>query len=229
MLLVITGIVSATLMLATSLPVAFAWIFSYDVPVTLTWLLFPSCSSTGLAVTVVTGTLLAGLYSRWRDTAIVWGLMGRILFLTSGVVFPFEVIKGELFQTLAAFNPLCPGFVTARKWMIDPAAPNWADASGSTLGILGAVYRPRPEARRRGADLQALHAPRRGDDLAAPAPGPPFPGTNAGQATQEVAQPPCVSGAPARRAGRPDLARAAVTSSCRARTRARPGIRPRRP
>lgn len=134
MVLVITGVLSATLLLATSLPVAFAWIFSYDIPVTLDWLLFPVLLLYLLGVTIIVGTVLAALFARWRDTAIVWSLMGRILFLTSGVIFPFDFIKGETFQTIAAFNPLCPAFVYARKWMIDTGAPSWPDASGSTLG-----------------------------------------------------------------------------------------------
>jgi lipopolysaccharide transport system permease protein len=133
--LVLAGVFSAGLVLATSLPVAFAWIFGYSVEVTITWLLFPVILLYLLFVTIVVGMVLAALFARWRDTGVIWGLYSRILFLTSGVIFPFEFIKGEEFRTIAAFNPICPAFVQTREWMIDRQAPNWIEASGGGIAV----------------------------------------------------------------------------------------------
>jgi ABC-2 type transport system permease protein len=132
-IVVLSGIFSAILVLGIALPVAFAWVLGDGVKPTLTWLLFPVMLLYLLLCTVVVGFVLAAFFAHWRDTALVWSLYGRILFLTSGVVFPYEIVRGEVFQAIAAWNPIVPLFVQARVWMIDPSAPTWPEAAGSTL------------------------------------------------------------------------------------------------
>jgi ABC-type polysaccharide/polyol phosphate export permease len=135
-IVVLSGVVSAILVMFIAVPIGFVWIIGDGVKVTVTWLLFPVLVLYLLLATVVVGFVLAAFMARWRDTALVWGLYGRILFLTSGVIFPYEIIKGELFRALAAWNPIAPLFVQARLWLIDPTAPNWPEAAGSTLNML---------------------------------------------------------------------------------------------
>ena len=132
----LAAVLGSTLFLPINLFVVFVWILAYGIEPTLTWLLLPVLVLYLLAVTVVVGLLLSALYARWRDTEYFWRPLNRVLFLASGVIFPFELIKGEAFRELAAVNPLCPVFVQAREWIIDPSAPNWIDASGSTLAAI---------------------------------------------------------------------------------------------
>jgi ABC-type polysaccharide/polyol phosphate export permease len=151
----LAGVLTAGLFLPINLAVAFVWILGYGIDPKLSWLLLPVIVAYLALVTIAFGLLLSALYARWRDTEHFWRPLNRVLFLASGVIFPFELIKGELFRTLAAVNPLCPVFVQARQWIIDPQAPSWIEASGSTLSavlpfatllvlaaITALVYRP---------------------------------------------------------------------------------------
>jgi ABC-2 type transport system permease protein len=143
--IIFSGILSGLLLMFIGLPVGFAWIIETGVHITLTWLLFPVLLLYLLLVIVVIGFVLAAFYARWRDTQLVWGLYQRVLFLSSGVIFPYELIRGGTFQAIAAFNPLAPVFVQARVWFIDPTAPTWPEAAGSPLStaapfiVLGAL------------------------------------------------------------------------------------------
>jgi ABC-2 type transport system permease protein len=98
-----------------------------------TWLLAPVLVAYTAAIIVPVGVLLACTYVRIRDVAHVYQPIVRLLFYVSGAIFPFALIPDGFFRTIAAVNPLSPLFVQLRVWMLDPSAPDWPDAAGSTL------------------------------------------------------------------------------------------------
>jgi ABC-2 type transport system permease protein len=57
------------------------------------------------------------------------------LFYATPVLYPLEIVSGELGQLLA-LNPLAPLFELARKWVIDPTAPGPAELAGGAVWLL---------------------------------------------------------------------------------------------
>jgi ABC-2 type transport system permease protein len=109
-----------------------------------TWLLLPLLLAALCTLTAAVATILAALFPRYRDTAIIWGVAVTALFYGTPVLYPIDVVSGTL-QDIIALNPLSPIFELARKWVIDPDAPGpVAAADGSMLwlvplGIFAAV------------------------------------------------------------------------------------------
>ena len=66
--------------------------------------------------------LLSALYVRFRDVAIIWSVALTVLFYGTPILYPIEVVPRGM-RTAELFNPLTPIFVQARKWIIDPGAP----------------------------------------------------------------------------------------------------------
>jgi ABC-2 type transport system permease protein len=99
------------------------------------WFLFPVAV---FAVFVLATTMAMGmssLYVRFRDTAIIWGVIATALFYATPVLYPIEFVPDEYRKFILA-NPLTPIFEQARQWVIDPSAPGAVEASGGGLRLL---------------------------------------------------------------------------------------------
>jgi ABC-2 type transport system permease protein len=100
-----------------------------------TWLLFPLVLVALTVFTTAVSMILAALYPRFRDTAIIWGVAATALFYATPVIYPLEIVSPQL-RELISLNPLAPLFELARAWVIDPAAPGPAEAAGGRLRLL---------------------------------------------------------------------------------------------
>ncbi len=102
------------------------------------WLLFPLLLIPLAALTTGMTMILAVLFIRFKDTAQVWGLIGRILFYASPVLFPIETYEKLPYwvQCIICANPLSPILEQARIWVIDPTAPNGVDQVGWLFGLI---------------------------------------------------------------------------------------------
>lgn len=129
----ISAIVAASFTFAASLAIAIAWVLIYGVEPTSTWFLLPVLLLYLGVITVGVGVGLSVLYVRFRDVGQAWHPLSRLLFYASPVLFPFDYIPEGFFRSLASLNPLSPLFVEARHWIIDPTAPTWSEAAGSTF------------------------------------------------------------------------------------------------
>jgi ABC-2 type transport system permease protein len=99
------------------------------------WFLFPIAV---VAVFVLATTMAMGmssLYVRFRDTAIIWGVIATALFYATPVLYPIEFVPDE-YRKFILVNPLTPIFEQARHWVIDPSAPGAVEASGGGLRLL---------------------------------------------------------------------------------------------
>jgi len=85
---------------------------------------------TGLA------TALSALYVRYRDVEPVWEVVLQISFYGSPILYPIESIPSERLQHLIMFNPLAVIVQQARHALIDPMAPNAAEAIGGASRLL---------------------------------------------------------------------------------------------
>jgi ABC-2 type transport system permease protein len=108
--------------LGVNLVVVFAFLLAFGVSPVWTWLLLPVLLVLLFALTTAVATILAALYPRFRDTAIIWGVTATALFYATPVLYPLDVVSGTL-RDVIELNPLTPIFVLARKWIVDPSAP----------------------------------------------------------------------------------------------------------
>jgi ABC-2 type transport system permease protein len=116
--------------LGLNLIAVFVFILAYGVDPAWTWLLLPVIVLALLLVTTAVATLLSALYPRFRDVALIWSVLGTVLFYGSPILYPIGVAP-EAFRNIIQLNPLTPIFEQAQKWIIDPNAPG---ALGATEG-----------------------------------------------------------------------------------------------
>jgi ABC-2 type transport system permease protein len=124
--------------LSLNLVVVFVFILAFGVGPMWTWLLFPVVLALLLAITIAVSMIVASLYPRFRDMAIIWTVASTILFYGTPVLYPLDVVPDTLRDVLV-INPLAPLFELARLWMIDPGAPGPADAAGGFVHLLPAI------------------------------------------------------------------------------------------
>ena len=79
--------------------------------------------------------LVASLYPRFRDMAIIWTVLSTVLFYGTPILYPIEAVPDTL-RHIILLNPLTPVFELARLWMIDPGAPTPAEAAGGFVRLL---------------------------------------------------------------------------------------------
>jgi ABC-2 type transport system permease protein len=127
---VLTGLFN----LGVNLVVVFGFLLAYGVSPHWTWLGFPLILAALLALTTAVATTLAALYPRFRDTGIIWGVAATALFYATPVLYPLDIVPEPL-RDLLALNPLAPMFELARKWVIDPEAPEPVSVANGTVWI----------------------------------------------------------------------------------------------
>jgi ABC-2 type transport system permease protein len=121
--------------LGLNLIVVFVFILAFGVGPLWTWLLFPVLLALLIAITVAVSMIVASLYPRFRDVAIMWTVLSTILFYGTPVLYPITAVP-ETLRHIIALNPLAPLFELARKWVIDPNAPGPAAAAGGAVWLL---------------------------------------------------------------------------------------------
>jgi ABC-2 type transport system permease protein len=99
-----------------------------------TWLFLPVIMAVLFVLTACVSMLLSSLYVRYRDVAIIWGVLSTALFYGTPVLYPYEIVP-HAYREVLALNPLTPLFIEARKLVIDPNAPGAVEAIGG-LGHL---------------------------------------------------------------------------------------------
>jgi ABC-2 type transport system permease protein len=126
--------------LVLNLIVVVVFILAFGVTPTWTWLLFPLIVVMLIAVTVPVAMIVASLYPRFRDVAIIWTVLSTALFYGSPVFYTLSLVSAKHYtlSRVLSVNPLTPILELARKWMVSPDAPSPVAASGA-LGVLGPV------------------------------------------------------------------------------------------
>jgi ABC-2 type transport system permease protein len=99
------------------------------------WLLFPFAVLALFIISTALAMGLSSLYVRFRDTAIIWGVVATALFYATPVLYPIEYVPDE-YRRFILINPLTPIFEQARQWVIDPNAPGAVSAVGGGWRLL---------------------------------------------------------------------------------------------
>jgi ABC-2 type transport system permease protein len=131
-------VVTCLFTLAVNLVVVLVFILAFGVGPFWTWLLFPLVPVMLIVVTVPVAMIVSSLYPRYRDVSIIWTVLSTALFYGTPIFYTLSVVaeKHYTFSRVLAINPLTPILELARKWMIQPSAPNPVQASGA-LGVVG--------------------------------------------------------------------------------------------
>ncbi len=132
--IVLTGLMN----LGLNLIVVFIFILAYGVNPMWTWLLLPVIVLALTVLTTAVSMLLSVLYVRFRDMLIIWTVAATMLFYATPLLYPIEVAPDGLKAPMMV-NPLAVIFEQARVWIIDPNAPNAAEAAGSTWRLIPAT------------------------------------------------------------------------------------------
>jgi ABC-2 type transport system permease protein len=131
---VLTGVFNLLL----NLVVVFAFILAWGVDPTWTWLLFPVALVALFVFTAAVAMMLSALYVRFRDMAIIWGVLASVLFYGTPILYPIEIVP-EQYRDFILLNPLAPIFEQVRVWVLDPTAPTAVQAAGGRLDLIPAV------------------------------------------------------------------------------------------
>ena len=131
-------VLTAFFNLALNLVAVLVFVLAYGVDPMWTWLLFPLVVLGFVVLATAVSMLLASLYPRFRDLAIIWTVMSTVLFYASPVLYPLE-LGPETLRDILLLNPLAPLLELARVWVIDPDAPGPAALAGSYALLLPAV------------------------------------------------------------------------------------------
>jgi ABC-2 type transport system permease protein len=123
---------------ALNLVVVFVFIVASGVTPMWTWLLFPVVLVLLVAITVAVSMIVASLYPRFRDMAIIWTVLSTVLFYGTPILYPIEAVPDTL-RHIILLNPLTPVFELARLWMIDPGAPTLAEAADGVVRLLAPI------------------------------------------------------------------------------------------
>jgi len=128
-------VVTSFFNLAVNLVVVLIFIAAFGVSPAWTWLLFPLIVLVLFVFATAVSMLLASLYVRFRDTAIIWSVVASALFYATPVIYPIEIVP-DRYRDLIMLNPLTAIFEQARKWIIDPSAPGAVSAAGGWTHLL---------------------------------------------------------------------------------------------
>jgi ABC-2 type transport system permease protein len=125
--------------LGLNLVVVFVFILASGIAPMWTWLLFAVVLAFLFVITTAVAMIVASLYPRFRDIAIIWTVLATVLFYATPVLYPITSLSSTL-RDVIAFNPLAPLFTVARKWVVDPDAPGpQAAAGGGALRLVVAM------------------------------------------------------------------------------------------
>lgn len=144
----LSTVVTGSFNLCLNLVVVFGFMLAFGVSPTWTWLLFPFALAALFILTAAVCMALSVLYVRFRDIAIIWVVLGQVLFYATPILYPVtafsqptvQEFKGIPYEHLLMLNPLAVIFEQIRVWVLsEPGAPNAVQAAGGVLHLIPAA------------------------------------------------------------------------------------------
>ena len=132
--IVLTGLMN----LGLNLIAVFVFLLAYGVDPMWTWLLLPVGLVPLTMLTTAVAMLVSVLYVRFRDMLIIWTVSATVLFYATPLLYPIEVAPDGLRAPMMV-NPLAVIFEQTRVWIIDPTAPDAAEAAGGVARLIPAT------------------------------------------------------------------------------------------
>jgi ABC-2 type transport system permease protein len=117
----------------------FIFVLANGVEPRWTWLeLVPLLLAVGVLATGI-GMLVSALYVRFRDVEPIWEVLLQVLFYTSPILYPIELVAergGEDVQHAMMLNPLAAILQQMRHAVVDPDAASAGAAAGGWIWML---------------------------------------------------------------------------------------------
>ena len=140
----ISVVLLALFNLALNLVVVMIFAMVAGVRPMLSWLELPLIILMLTVLTTGVAMLLSALYVRFRDISPIWEVLSQILFYSSPVIIPAEVVREKLGQGsflyhLYTLNPLVAIFQQFRHAMINHATLSAGQIMGSWAALLEPV------------------------------------------------------------------------------------------
>lgn len=134
-------VITAAFNFCLNLVVVLVFILAWGVEPTWSWLLFPLAVAALFVITAATSMALSVLYVRFRDVAIIWTVVGQMLFYATPILYPLgnPGLNQPEIEELLMINPLGVIFEQARVWVLEPDAPSASAAAGGALHLLPAL------------------------------------------------------------------------------------------
>ena len=125
--------------LLLNLVIVFVFILAWGVDPTWTWLLFPFALGLLAILTAATSMMLSVLYVRFRDVAIIWGVLAQVLFYMTPIFYPITILQNQTLERLLLVNPLAPIINEIQRFVIDPEKPSASAIAGGAVYLLPAA------------------------------------------------------------------------------------------
>ena len=135
----LTTVLTSAFNFGLNLIVVVIFVLAWGVDPTWTWLLFPLLVGLLGIFTAAVSVILSVLYVRFRDVAIIWGVLAQILFYATPVLYPIELLENPTLERVLMFNPLAPIFEQVRVWVLEPSAPTAVEVAGGAIWLLPAL------------------------------------------------------------------------------------------
>lgn len=121
--------------MALNFLVVFAFILAFGIFPTWTWLLLPLVILAMFVFTTAVSMIVASLFPRFRDIAIIWSVFSTALFYATPVLYPLERVPHGL-RDVVLLNPITSLLELSREWVIDPKATKLVDYAGGHAKLL---------------------------------------------------------------------------------------------
>jgi len=117
----LANVLTAAMTSSMNFVVVIGFFLASGVEPTLTWLLLPVIVVVLTVFCASVGLLLSAAYVWFRDLEHIWGVVLRILFYSTPILYPLEVVP-ESFRWVVALNPLTTILYEARVLLAQPDA-----------------------------------------------------------------------------------------------------------
>jgi ABC-2 type transport system permease protein len=144
----LSTVITGAMNLGLNLVIVFGFTLAFGVDPAWTWLLFPLGVAALSVLTAAVCMALSVLYVRFRDVAIIWVVLGQVLFYATPILYPvtafsqptLQEFRGIPYEHLLMVNPLAVIFEQIRVWVFsEPGAPSAVQAAGGVTHLIPAA------------------------------------------------------------------------------------------
>lgn len=134
-------VVTAFFNFVLNLLVVLVFVLAWGVEPAWTWFLFPVALAALFVFTAAVSMILSVLFVRFRDVAIIWGVVAQMLFYATPILYPLGLpnFLSRTVEQLLMLNPLAVIFQQVRVWVLEADAPTAVEAAGGAINLLPAA------------------------------------------------------------------------------------------
>ncbi|MFL5892051.1 MAG: ABC transporter permease [Solirubrobacterales bacterium] len=129
MVLPLSSAMTAAFTLVLNLIVGCLLLLAFGLYPQPSWLILPIGAAALVVLATGISLFLSVAFVRLPDVIQVWGVMSRVLFYGTPILFPIDLVPDSI-RPIVMANPLTPIFITIQKAVTDPTGPTVIQAAG---------------------------------------------------------------------------------------------------